>query len=627
MSQPLPSAPNTASTAENIAGPIQQTAKDLLSPTKDSPALGVCEKMSEDLTRETDGLRTKSDNAKKLAEELGAVTEKDPPKLPEGNPDPQIQRRVKLPGERAPQSYGDYLLQPEPKPGSESQKAEDLMNQDNYGEALRHYEEAYKKGEIDDKFYAMLRGRAEEAVLARRLEVPGDVSKVTEAITKGFEPDEVKKVLVDNWERRIPTGKKSANDTSTVEVDGRKYFVKQLKADPEDLSWFAENEVVGAELAHALGIPVPGVGVHLIYNDRNEIAGARLVYRILAGEDVGQLTAGETYLYRKELSESRAFRAWIMDHDAKLDNILRSSSDGKIYDIDLASRDIRGRFKDPTAMFHTKGIDNLDHWYARSFSEDTYDIWNPNPAGIRNRDIGTPRFSVDAKQNLCERSLSYNAAKPMIDKIGKLVQNEVELRRVLTNGFKKVHGDIPGVKVLVDDAVKNLTLSNENLPETMKHLNKRNGLPIKDGPDGNGLLSPPGTLRGLRPTDRDLLALASVMLQVPHLEGDLSSAEKPVAERLQYVADSVKVYRFVQKKDPRAISELYFNGYIDRMHLVAPGRKVPELADIDQKSEYTLTPLNGVADIVVREANPSLRPGFILAVFKDKSIRFVPAPN
>src|SRR5207248_11555514 len=128
-----------------------------------------------------------------------------------------------------------------------------------------------------------------------------------------------------------------------------------------------------------------------------------------------QLSAGETYLYRKELTESRAFRAWLMDHDPKLDNIRRSSLDGKIYDLDLAAGDIRGQYKDPTQSYHTKGIDNVDHWYALSYSDDVYDMWNPNPAGIRNRDVGTPRFGVDAKQNLCERSLSYNAAKPMID--------------------------------------------------------------------------------------------------------------------------------------------------------------------------------------------------------------------
>jgi|GEM_PF-5843227 len=115
----------------------------------------------------------------------------------------------------------------------------------------------------------------------------------------------------------------------------------------------------------------------------------------------------------------------------------------------------------------------------------------------------------------------------------------------------------------------------------------------------------------------------------------LASAEEADPEaacraHLQKLGGAVRAYRLIHDgKDPAKLSDLYNESLVESLGdfaCPASGTKIAAAADIDAKSDYTLQPLPGSKDMLVREKT-ARHPSGMLAGFADGSIKAVGAPT
>lgn len=97
----------------------------------------------------------------------------------------------------------------------------------------------------------------------------------------------------------------------------------------------------------------------------------------------------------------------------------------------------------------------------------------------------------------------------------------------------------------------------------------------------------------------------------------------PCAEKLKALAGAIENYRFVHGKPPEKLSQLYYQGFVESLSdfvCSESGHKVLSRSELDEKSDYTLEPMAGVENSVIREK--AARAGRqILAAFADGSVR------
>jgi hypothetical protein len=123
------------------------------------------------------------------------------------------------------------------------------------------------------------------------------------------------------------------------------------------------------------------------------------------------------------------------------------------------------------------------------------------------------------------------------------------------------------------------------------------------------------------------LALALVTLAVSSWAEDapVSAARR---DHLKHLGGAIKAYGILhENKPPAKLSDLFHDGLADKLSdFVCPGSgtTISSEAEIDAKSDYTLEPLAGAKEMIVREKNPLPGATTVLAIFTDSSIKSLP---
>lgn len=425
-------------------------------------------------------------------------------KINEAPPTPPTSRTLAYnPAEPAPGEWGGYEKPPTPIKGKNWAKAEEAMAQGDYDAARDYYDKAVKANEIPDDMVDMHIARADEAAVARAAlagRAPAEnAAAVSKTLAEDIPPGVAEDLLVTRWTQRVPLDKQGGMSTVS-RIPGEEGFVlKEIVPTGElhrnHLLDMGESEVVASVLARELGIPFPAVAVRFIRDAKGEIESVRLLIRRIHGEGLHTLSSGELFQYRKELSEHKAFAHLISDYDRKLDNFMRCAEDGKIYYLDAGMGDIRsnawGRGQ-PEIDFTNRGILGIDHWYVRGYK------FPQQGNGFKLHTPGTDKYIAAVKVHLAERSLTYNDAKPAVDRILELARDESRLTKILKRAYQEAHGaNNANVDTYVKAAIDTLKKRAARLEEMMKALNERNGRALPGEPTGRLLL--PGD-RGSRDT-------------------------------------------------------------------------------------------------------------------------------
>lgn len=100
-------------------------------------------------------------------------------------------------------------------------------------------------------------------------------------------------------------------------------------------------------------------------------------------------------------------------------------------------------------------------------------------------------------------------------------------------------------------------------------------------------------------------------------------------DQLKHLGGAIKAYGILhESKPPARLSDLYHDGLADKLNdFVCPGSgtTITSEAEIDAKSDYTLEPLAGAKEMIVREKNPLPGANTVLAIFTDSSIKSLPS--
>ncbi len=404
----------------------------------------------------------------------------------------------------APKNQGTYEIPNEPAPGSAWAQAEQALRDGDYVRAKELYATAYfDNHEISEKFWEVLDARVGVAwKLAQASRAPRGPKQQTSA---EFAPGQVHREAVDHWDLKTPLPRSDQAVMSNVFNSADNAFIlKELtlrtlpnptakqKADAlEALYRAADNEIVGARLMDALGIPAARAGVHVVKSaTTGEVESIRLVIRKIDGQELGELTAGQLLQYADELSAQRAFSIIIRDYDRKLGNYMLGK-DGRIYYIDAGQAKLleEEMLKNPNwdeRHLYEEGFWGLDHYYARSYTK-------MKLTAHRNDTAGEAEFLSWAKANLVERSLTANGAQAMVRKIERLLapENEAALLDLLTNAYRESRGiDATAEEILkmAKDTIQTMRLRQQRLPEVLNHLNERNGIRLPDRTNTSQLL-------------------------------------------------------------------------------------------------------------------------------------------
>jgi hypothetical protein len=123
----------------------------------------------------------------------------------------------------------------------------------------------------------------------------------------------------------------------------------------------------------------------------------------------------------------------------------------------------------------------------------------------------------------------------------------------------------------------------------------------------------------------------AIALLAPLLVFADGSSDDVSRTRLESLGAAVRAYRMINgDKNPAKLSDLYYSGLVDDpADFASPvsGTKIDSRADIDAKTDYTLDPLPGVADLVVRENKPEPGKSTLLVALADGTVKEVPAPG
>ncbi len=130
-----------------------------------------------------------------------------------------------------------------------------------------------------------------------------------------------------------------------------------------------------------------------------------------------------------------------------------------------------------------EGAFGQDHWYHRSAD-------NMKKFSGRSSPQVADAYEQAMRCNLAERSLTANDAQSMVDRIKRFLDpaNEKHAGEVLTRAYRAARGPGPtdaDIEKLVNETLKTLRARNERLPEVLRHLNERNGMPL---PPQSGVL-------------------------------------------------------------------------------------------------------------------------------------------
>jgi hypothetical protein len=275
----------------------------------------------------------------------------------------------------------------------------------------------------------------------------------------------------------------------------------------------AEANIVHAELAAALGLDTPALEVRFVFNQAGEIEKAYYVMRKVEGKQLAELSAAEIFLYKEELSRHRALAILINDYDRKIDNYM-ITPDGRLFAIDAGMADVTGAravsFRGLDDKMFLEGAWGQDHWLSRSYKDE---ISSNLGAGAPKVELWSPEEAFARKNIVAEEALTYNAAKPVIDKIDDLLKDEDKLRKLLDGCFRKIHGTEQEIQLKaarlfddmriakmpiteaearsrvigrlnekiarkVNDAHEALKIRGSHLEDVMRRLNKRNAVPL-----------------------------------------------------------------------------------------------------------------------------------------------------
>lgn len=112
----------------------------------------------------------------------------------------------------------------------------------------------------------------------------------------------------------------------------------------------------------------------------------------------------------------------------------------------------------------------------------------------------------------------------------------------------------------------------------------------------------------------------------PGVEGAVAASR----QHLSALAGAIRAYGIINDgKTPASLDVLLAESLVDGPQIfVYPGTgtPVPPIGQADAKGDYTLQPLPGTKDALVREKRVTHTPGKILVAFNDGSVRLVDAP-
>ncbi|MBI5687297.1 MAG: hypothetical protein HZC54_19665 [Verrucomicrobia bacterium] len=454
----------------------------------DNGALQAAEALAQDVQEELGAVNAAAENARKVAENLKKAARANPPQPPAPQFVPQPPRRlsrIPFPVKRGAHEAGSYPLPPSPQPGSLCAKAEAALHEGNFARAQTLYEDAYTKvargvakeaDEMPLEFIQLKINLAAEAKTARRAAPGGARPAFCERITE----TQAQTILAvrSKW---TPWPKERMGAVGVIhDVPGYpEYLVKVVEPNDKIVNLVSdvENELVSNHLARALGFDVPGMAVHLDRDAAGNVVRACYFMRRIEGRPMHHLGAGEVFLYRKELSRHRALSLMTGDYDRKLDNYF-VSHDGRLLPIDAGMADVRGSRARayglrPDEPYIMEGAAGRDHWYSRYY-KDVY-AHGPNAPYI---ELWSPSEMLARKNIVAEEALTFKAAKPMLDKIEKLMADKPGLRKLLKEAYEKIHPDPAEVAKAVQETVENLERRASRLDQVMQGLKQRNLAPL-----------------------------------------------------------------------------------------------------------------------------------------------------
>jgi hypothetical protein len=479
-------------------------------------------------------ITTKFGDPKKAVAELSPPPKVEPvPATPEYPPSSQ---RI-LPDEtRAAAGLGPYLIHP---PVRETSRTAEAMQQLNNARTRGQYAAAERKfSQIQDLIRQGVVTEAEEMTMERlhvyrmaandlqRPEITRKFPTGRSTINDPIPPGTVDQVL--DTPGLLKQIKDSSGAMSEVfNVEGRpELFVKRVRKDfkrynkekmamePVEINVLedVENNLIHEQLARAMGFDVPATEVRIVYNAKGEAVEAYYVMRKVEGRVLADMTAGEIYLYREELARHRALATLMGDFDRKLDNYI-ITKDGHFVPIDAGMGDASGErlIRECTKEgieyradmpFTIDGFYGRDHWYAKAVAK------------TPGKELLTTEKTAFRKLLLAEESMTFQGAEAIVIEIesyfvtGAKAAKAEELigeayRKMLIEKnikrlaeLKGVNSAEPAVRAVllqevlanpaiqgqISDAVqkvkRNFNVRAPHLRDSMKGLNKRNGIPV-----------------------------------------------------------------------------------------------------------------------------------------------------
>lgn len=366
-----------------------------------------------------------------------------------------------------PEMIDDYASLPGyVKPTKKIQQAEMALQADRYDDAARAYQEA-----IDEIF--------PDTVVTRedldRLKVLQSKLEMCEKLKTTPRPtldqaslrfadaidDAQRDAIAASKDRWIHKRDLMTANSNTFETPDGRYYIKELggKKSVEAAQAEFESELVNYELARELGIATPGMTTATIDGKRY------LIYRkIEDGLELNKLPPEMIFHYRHEIARHRALAGLTGDFDRHLENYM-VTPDGRLYAIDQGYGDIRGMLAretgiDPSNEAYFEGILGRDHWWIRYHRDLTQ--FPPDPDAV--------------KGILYEGSLTYNAAKPTIDKVLSIVGDDGRLMEILQRAYQRGYPD--RAEAFAKQAAQHLKMRAGKLDGTLRGLNQRNGVPL-----------------------------------------------------------------------------------------------------------------------------------------------------
>ncbi|HWY76892.1 MAG TPA: hypothetical protein VN281_14820 [Verrucomicrobiae bacterium] len=437
----------------------------------------VAERMKGARQAEMEETTQAADQGQQLANQLqgGQPPARGPPPPPTVDPPtpPRDLQRVLAVTRRTPgEEMANLPRPPAPPVRSETAKAERLLHAGKYVEAQLKYEDIMDlilKGQLQEADELPLEWLHMKRCLAYKLQVASRKFPKTPSVINTAIPLAEAEAVFNNRASWVARSKAQSGALSEVfDVAGNdEYFVREVKAQFDyvhddgrierkviDVANDVRCNLVHTELARAMAFDVSAMEVRVFYDAQGNAERAVYVMRKVKGKRLCDLSAAEIFLYKDELSRHRALAVLIGDYDRKLDNYLVTEQ-GHLVPIDAGVADVTGeRWKaagfeidDPATL---GGYNGRDHWYSRYFKDELGKGRNAPYV-----ELWDPKEEIARKNMLAEQALTYQASKPMVEEIRRIVleglpaqANGKKLDQILQEAYIKVlanEGDIQRV--------------------------------------------------------------------------------------------------------------------------------------------------------------------------------------